>query len=94
MDRILARREVGFSDGIAAAAEEFRQRLANLAERPKEDFKSTRISGFCPACGYGLRPRPYNYQYVLPVDKCLSCGEIWFDADELEILQALVEPVR
>jgi len=27
----------------------------------------------------------------LPVDKCLSCGKIWFDADELETLQILIE---
>jgi Zn-finger nucleic acid-binding protein len=41
-----------------------------------------------------MTPRPYNYQYILPVDKCLSCGRIWFDADELEMLQALVEKAR
>jgi Zn-finger nucleic acid-binding protein len=35
--------------------------------------------------------RPYNYQYFVPVDKCLSCSKIWFDADELEILQILIE---
>jgi Zn-finger nucleic acid-binding protein len=27
----------------------------------------------------------------VPVDKCLSCGKIWFDADELEVLQILIE---
>jgi Zn-finger nucleic acid-binding protein len=35
--------------------------------------------------------RPYNYQYFVPVDKCLICHKIWFDADELELLQILVE---
>jgi hypothetical protein len=35
--------------------------------------------------------RPYNYQYFIPVDRCLSCYDIWFDADELEILQILVQ---
>jgi Zn-finger nucleic acid-binding protein len=46
---------------------------------------------FCPECGHRLLPRPYNYQYVVPVDKCLSCHKIWFDPDELEILQILIE---
>jgi Zn-finger nucleic acid-binding protein len=45
----------------------------------------------CPACGYRMVPRPYSYQYFVPVDKCLSCSKIWFDADELEILQILIE---
>lgn len=38
-----------------------------------------------------MKPRPYNYQYFIPVDKCLSCYKVWFDADELEILQVLIE---
>ncbi len=45
----------------------------------------------CPACGYPLTARPYSYAYFIPVDKCLSCHKIWFDADELEILQVLIE---
>jgi Zn-finger nucleic acid-binding protein len=28
------------------------------------------------------------------VDKCLSCSRIWFDSDELEILQILIEEHR
>jgi Zn-finger nucleic acid-binding protein len=39
-------------------------------------------------------PRPFNYQYLVSVDKCGSCGRIWFDADELEILQILIERTR
>jgi Zn-finger nucleic acid-binding protein len=45
----------------------------------------------CPNCGYRMVARPYNYQYFVPVDKCLSCSKIWFDSDELEILQILIE---
>ena len=46
---------------------------------------------FCPDCGSRMLPRPYSYHYVVPVDKCLSCNKTWFDADELEILQILIE---
>jgi Zn-finger nucleic acid-binding protein len=38
-----------------------------------------------------MKARPYSYSYFIPVDKCLSCHKIWFDADELEILQVLIE---
>ena len=38
-----------------------------------------------------MKARPYSYSCFLPVDKCLACDKIWFDADELEILQILIE---
>ena len=94
MDRILARREVGFSKVLKAKAEAIRIQLLGTVEGLKRDPRELKSSMLCPSCGYALRPRPYNYQYFIPVDKCLSCGEIWFDADELEILQALVEQAR
>jgi Zn-finger nucleic acid-binding protein len=46
---------------------------------------------YCPNCGHKMLPRPFNYHYVVPVDKCLSCQKIWFDRDELEVLQILIE---
>jgi len=94
MNRIIARREIGFSDGLVKKAGDFRERcLLNPAARPKSDDRpEARLT--CPGCGGRMRPRPYNYQYFIPVDKCGSCGRIWFDADELEILQILIEGTR
>jgi len=91
MDRILARREFNFSPELIRKAEEFKRRfLTNpLHAQRLKDRESPPL--FCPACGFRMASRPYNYQYFLPVVKCLSCSKIWFDADELEILQALVE---
>jgi len=91
MERILARREFKFSPELVRKAEQFKQQfLINpLKAQRIKDRESPPI--FCPACGYRMRSRPYNYQYFLPVEKCLSCSRIWFDADELEILQILVE---
>lgn len=94
MDRVLAREEIGFSPEILAQAEAFREKYLARAERPKRPDIKKAEALLCPSCGYGLKTRPYNYQYVIPVDKCLSCGEIWFEADEVEVLQALVERVR
>jgi len=45
----------------------------------------------CPNCGAKMLPRPYTYYYVIPVNKCLSCQKIWFDTDEMEILQFIIE---
>jgi heat shock protein HtpX len=91
VDRIVARREVTFSEDLAAKARAFRERvLLNPLKKQKINISVTEEIP-CPACGYRMVPRPYNYQYFVPVDKCLSCSKIWFDSDELEILQILIE---
>jgi Zn-dependent protease with chaperone function/Zn-finger nucleic acid-binding protein len=94
MNRIIARREVGFSKELVEKAAMFREQyLLDPAARAKPaDLPSARLT--CPGCGCRMRPRPYNYQYFIPVDKCGSCGRIWFDADELETLQILIEETR
>jgi Zn-finger nucleic acid-binding protein len=91
MNRIIARREIGFSEALVRKAEVFREKvLLNPAVKTKSDPPpSARLQ--CPACGFRMMPRPFNYQYFVPVDKCMSCSRIWFDPDELEILQILIE---
>jgi heat shock protein HtpX len=92
MERIIARREVGFSADLVARAAAFR--TGDSAPRsPGKKGGAKAASGklLCPACGWRLVPRPFSYQDFLPVDKCLSCQKIWFDGDELEILQILIE---
>jgi Zn-dependent protease with chaperone function/Zn-finger nucleic acid-binding protein len=91
MGRIITRKEVAFSEQLAKKASEFKQKfllnpIGTTKINPQEEG-----SIFCPNCGSRMLPRPYNYQYFVPVDKCLSCYKIWFDADELEILQLLIE---
>ena len=91
MDRILLRREVAFSDVLLEKARIFRSEflLNPLKKQKAKEDVSRGLS--CPSCGQRMRARPYNYQHFVPVDKCLSCYKIWFDADELELLQILVE---
>jgi len=91
MERILARREFTFSPELVKKAEVFKQQfLTNPIKAQKQKDKET-PPVFCPSCGYRMVSRPYNYQFFLPVEKCLSCAKIWFDADELEMLQILIE---
>lgn len=90
-ERIITRKELKFSDHLIRKAREFKE---NFMRRPfqikKIAFeKAEKIS--CPNCGSRMVPRPYSLHYVIPVDKCLSCHKVWFDADELEILQILIE---
>jgi Zn-dependent protease with chaperone function/Zn-finger nucleic acid-binding protein len=92
MDRVIARKEVTFSKGLVRKAMDFKERFLS------QPIKTRKISETqppdpltCPDCGATMKARPYSYSYFIPVDKCLSCHKIWFDADELEILQVLIE---
>jgi heat shock protein HtpX len=91
VDRIVARHELTFSEPLVEKARRFREKvLLNPLKKQKiESDLGAAIA--CPNCGYRMVARPYNYQYFVPVDKCLSCSKIWFDADELEVLQVLIE---
>jgi hypothetical protein len=45
----------------------------------------------CPLCEGPLRRAPWSLAYPLPTDYCDACDLHWFDRDELEVLQILVE---
>ncbi|OGD20356.1 MAG: hypothetical protein A2W03_16540 [Candidatus Aminicenantes bacterium RBG_16_63_16] len=89
--RILWRRELDFSPELLAKARRFREEFLSNPVKSRKSRGKAAGKLVCPACGYRLAARPYTYQYFIPVDKCLSCGQVWFDADELEILQILIE---
>lgn len=91
VDRIVARREVAFSEPLREKAEQFREKVVRNPLRRQKIESALAADVPCPNCGYRMVARPYNYQYFVPVDKCLSCSKIWFDSDELEILQILIE---
>ena len=91
MERLIARREVAFSEHLIEKARAFKQEFMENPGRAAK-AESTANTGIpCPECGSKMLLRPYSYHYIVPVDKCLSCFKIWFDTDELEILQILIE---
>jgi Zn-finger nucleic acid-binding protein len=91
VDRIVARREVTFSEPLVEKARKFRAKFVLNPLKRQKVAAGLDAAIPCPSCGYRMVARPYNYQYFVPVDKCLSCSKIWFDADELEVLQILIE---
>lgn len=90
--RILARREVGFSDDqqrladlIVADGDRLR-RAARLARgRPGAELVP------CPKCARTMMRRHFSYQYAVEIDYCSICDLFWFERDELETLQILSE---
>lgn len=91
VDRIVARKEVDFSSKLVQKARAFRDEYMLNPTRTKKINPDVSPKIYCPNCGSQMLLRAYNYYYVIPVDKCLSCHKIWFDSDELEILQVLIE---
>jgi len=90
LPRIFARKEKGFPGRV--------QRLAALllkdAQKKHPRFNLLLDMSHprrCPKCGRSMRHRFYSYAYHVEIDECPPCNITWFDADELEILQCLIE---
>lgn len=92
LGRVLARRDVGFTPkqimtAADLAARGDRLRRAARLEQGRRGGRSLR----CPRCGKTMLRGHYNYEHALEVDRCAICGLVWFDRDELEVLQVLTE---
>lgn len=90
LSRIFARREKGFPENI--------HHLASLlyaeVKQKRPHFKLTIIAPDkrrCPKCGKPMTRKFYSYAYHIEIDECTECNLIWFDRDELEILQCIIE---
>ena len=91
VSRILLRKEKGFSERIKKMAA-LTQKNGLEKKRRKARIAADSIY-LCPKCrGHSRMLRSfYSPAYLLEVDECSFCGIVWFDADELEILQYLIE---
>ncbi len=90
--KVLARREVAFTDDqrrladwLTASGDHLRQ--AALAARGRHEVPLVP----CPRCAKLMVRRHYSYEYAVEVDYCSICDLFWFEKDELEALQLLVE---
>jgi Zn-finger nucleic acid-binding protein len=86
--RIGIRTEKGFDDRV--------KKVAELAERDREarltEYKTRTDSPLsCPKCGRGMHRSEYSGVYPVVVDKCLMCSLVWFEKDELETFQYMLE---
>jgi hypothetical protein len=85
--------DVGFSDRIKKIAEALQRAghsgmFTHVINRDPDTLLP------CPKCQHGLAKMLrmfYTEAYRVEVDKCFTCGLIWFDKDELETLQYLIE---
>jgi Zn-dependent protease with chaperone function/Zn-finger nucleic acid-binding protein len=90
VERILVRRELSYSEALVQKATDFKNQFLQNPLR-HSNTRRAEATLLCPVCNLALYKRPFSYTYFLPVSKCLSCGYQWFEADQLEILQILIE---
>lgn len=45
----------------------------------------------CPKCMNPMHRSFYSMSYLIEVDRCSNCGVTWFDRNELEMLQCMIE---
>ena len=92
VQRILTRREMRFDErqlALAAAVIENGDELRRRDHQRRLSGQTATIA--CPRCGRPMMRRLYSYDHALEVDFCSMCDLFWFDRDELEALQAIVE---
>lgn len=88
---ILTRRDKRMPAHLIARTAELQR---NMLLNPMKHHEGRLFAGefvACPKCYAPMMQRPFSYQYFLPIDECHACELVWFDSEELEILQVLVE---
>lgn len=91
--RIIARREYSCDERIrtlarAVAADNLRsiavKRLKGTHPRQRPPLR-------CGRCGRSMFRKFYSLAYLVEIDTCGTCGITWFEKDELEMLQCMIE---
>lgn len=89
MPRIIIRREKGFAERIEKMAEMTQQ---NGLEKIRNKVRTREDSLIkCPKCSTTMVRNFYTMAYLVEVDSCSFCNLVWFDKDELDIVQYLIE---
>ncbi|MBF0594415.1 MAG: M48 family metalloprotease [Candidatus Omnitrophica bacterium] len=90
---IVGTKEEHFDDRIHELARITRQQVKVLQSNPFDRIYDQQ-SIVCPSCldpQKKMTRRFVSPKYPVEVDKCKTCARVWFDKDELEILQCLYE---
>lgn len=93
LPRIIARRERECTERIKSLASALEKDNQNKLIMKKRKTKRERIEPLvaCPKCHSPMLRTFYSLAYLVEIDRCYYCNLTWFDADELEILQCLIE---
>jgi len=92
VSKMLARREVAFSDEqrrlaelLVAGGDQLRRAALLARGRPGMGLIA------CPRCAKKMVRRHFSYEHAVEIDYCSICDLFWFEKDELEALQIIAE---
>lgn len=95
MPRIIARtgRERPCTERVNALARTTLRENQNRNIYRKLEGRTTRTVPLlpCAKCGNPMSRGFYSQAHLIEVDRCSHCGLTWFDKDELEMLQCMIE---
>lgn len=91
VSRILARENYSFPKEVSQAAEKLS--MEYLTDSQPNFFQVT-DQFTCPKCKNSMARGFLSYGLPVTIDKCSRCGNIWFDGQELEMVQYLTEKNR
>jgi len=89
VSRILVRQDYVASEEILRLARTIADSKDKIMHK-KIDPKSVWIID-CPKCKRKMRRQFFVYSYPVEIDRCINCAGVWFDKDELEVLQYIYE---
>ncbi len=92
--RILTRREIGFSEQFKEKVKGVEDQTLYMAAhniKPLTQDPSKLLQ--CPRCKVPMNRTYYSYQYRVIIDRCYACNLIWFDTDELQTLQVMIQNI-
>ncbi len=90
LPRIFVREERGYTERVRRIASLIKEETAQKHPHFNLMLDSINIRR-CPKCGKVMAHKFYSYAYHIEIDECQVCKLTWFDADEIEILQCLIE---
>jgi heat shock protein HtpX len=90
LPRIFVREERSFTEKVQRITS-LMAKEANIRNPNFNIMLETLGTLHCPKCGRLMNHKFYSYAYHVEIDECPQCRIIWFDADELDILQCLIE---
>ena len=91
--RLIIRRERNYTERIKSLAQAViadNQKRIALKILKNTDIKTKHLIA-CPKCKNPMFRTFYSLAYLIEIDRCNLCNLTWFDTDELEMLQCLIE---
>jgi heat shock protein HtpX len=92
LPRIIARKDVKYSERIFALSNmTLSENQLSMLSRNKAKGAANMNLLCCPKCRSKMNRTFYSMAYLVEIDRCSYCGMSWFEKDELEILQCMID---